>query len=194
MSSSPLVFAKLTRFVLESLRQQGIRLTNYLDNTCVLGWTQQECLSSITSRTSGIHYQQTENESHTNTYSGISRLRIQYHQHEDQSSHKKDEQSNIPNQTAEERCQTIQLPMDSGTHWQDDSLGPSNWKCTVQLTISPEEFSTQSPTTRVQLGERLFPVTKSDARLTLVGKHSNTQECAPPTTDTKTTRRHHNLL
>lgn len=37
MSSSPLVFAKLTRFALELLRQQGIRLTNYSNDTCVLG-------------------------------------------------------------------------------------------------------------------------------------------------------------
>jgi hypothetical protein len=88
LSISPRIFSKLMRYAIEPLRKEGIRLTYYLDNICLLAKTKEEMnyihnyQSKNTSRGPRIHYKLQKEYFNTITNTRVSRVQFQ-HQEDD---------------------------------------------------------------------------------------------------------------
>ena len=138
-----------------------------------------------------VYNQQRKECAHSFTQTGVPRLSIQFHNHEDHSAYDKNQQIDQPNKTGfittDENLQMVCKPIR-----ENDVDDTGNWRSSFTHPVFAERLSTQSSDTSTKMGSTIQPFQSQYNRITMVDQSSVEQEWITNTTDRKRTTCHHN--
>jgi hypothetical protein len=158
------------------------------DNTTATDTTNKD--SDATFGKIGVHYQREEKRFDTKKESGLSRLQLQYEQHDNQGAGEENAEITVENQTS---IQHQIMSMDSGIIGEDYQHVTSNRGCITPHTLPAEGFGKESQGSALQLGKDVPSNDISKTRTGLVDDNGQQEEWIEYQDNIETTTSGHDL-